>query len=918
MANELGQMVVKIVAESKEFEKGVDDAKKKFDDFGASAEKIGGKLSKTVTLPLVALGAAFVKMADDAATAEANLANAIRQTGNSATVNIENLKKLANQMQSLTRFEDDAVISALGLTEQLTGISEDGLKQVTPAMLDFAQSMGLDLQSAASAIGKTIGTDTNALARYGIEVDASATKQQKLAQVVDQLNKKFGGAAEAAGKTGAGALVRLKNEAGNLAEDFGTLLFPAINNIVSGLSGFVKWLSSLDEGTKQTILTVAGLAAAAGPLLIIIGKMSQGVQALGGAFKLLAANPFILGIAGIVAGVVALGSALKSIADESERSRIDAQYSALAEKLGIANENMGQFRDNIKKVEEASLKSITSFSVSSTKLGGLFESWRDTSNFINGSGSALSKTLKGSEETVSMISRKSVDWLSVINDISKTSGVEASLVANILENSGKLTDEEKARLREVEAIRREKEKILNAEMSYEAQIAKTGAALANLEAAKQSGQFTDEEYMRRKRDLLQALISAEQESVLAGNKRYKQDLTETRKAIALLDKQIAKLDELNRKKNTPSAAPSAKAEEAKKEDDIAKAKDDQYSAMSNIVPLQNESLEQVRAIAKEEKDLAEAEKKRAEDAQKAKDEQAARDLEDVEQARRKQENDAQAAFANIDKLRSEDQSRAFAAQEEQQRILAQQSQDYARAVMSDIEASFNAIQSVANAVNAIGNRQLQDELDRIDEATQAKLEAAGVEEETTIEKLQRERAEAIADGKKAIAEEKRKEIEKLEILKEADRERAEAQYKAAHAQWEINGWLVAAQSALGVANAWASFPLNPFTIGAAVAAGIAAVASHVAAEPKPPRLADGGIIMPRAGGTTVNVAEAGEAEAVLPLSKLGNYVNSPGRLGGDTGGDIRLVVNVDSKPILETIFPATKNRTVLIDSGAVV
>jgi len=36
-----------------------------------------------------------------------------------------------------------------------------------------------------------------------------------------------------------------------------------------------------------------------------------------------------------------------------------------------------------------------------------------------------------------------------------------------------------------------------------------------------------------------------------------------------------------------------------------------------------------------------------------------------------------------------------------------------------------------------------------------------------------------------------------------------------------------------------------------------------------PKLADGGIVMPRAGGTNVTVGEAGEAEAVIPLSKLG-------------------------------------------------
>jgi hypothetical protein len=38
-----------------------------------------------------------------------------------------------------------------------------------------------------------------------------------------------------------------------------------------------------------------------------------------------------------------------------------------------------------------------------------------------------------------------------------------------------------------------------------------------------------------------------------------------------------------------------------------------------------------------------------------------------------------------------------------------------------------------------------------------------------------------------------------------------------------------------------------------------------------PRLAEGGIVMPRPGGVLANIAEGGQAEAVIPLNKLGNF-----------------------------------------------
>jgi hypothetical protein len=65
-----------------------------------------------------------------------------------------------------------------------------------------------------------------------------------------------------------------------------------------------------------------------------------------------------------------------------------------------------------------------------------------------------------------------------------------------------------------------------------------------------------------------------------------------------------------------------------------------------------------------------------------------------------------------------------------------------------------------------------------------------------------------------------------------------------------------------------------------------------------PRLAEGGIVMPRPGGVLANIAEGGEAEAVIPLSKMGRFgqgqttYNITVSGGLATGSDIgRSVVN---------------------------
>jgi len=110
---------------------------------------------------------------------------------------------------------------------------------------------------------------------------------------------------------------------------------------------------------------------------------------------------------------------------------------------------------------------------------------------------------------------------------------------------------------------------------------------------------------------------------------------------------------------------------------------------------------------------------------------------------------------------------------------------------------------------------------------------------------------------------------------------------------------------------------------AAIAAGIAGAAMAAAVAAKPlPELATGGIAMPRPGGMIANVAEAGQPEVIFPLDRLEEFLSRrPAGGGADEegrDGDIHLRVEIAAKPILDAIFPATRNRTVLIHAGAVV
>lgn len=172
--------------------------------------------------------------------AEAKLNAALKTTGEYSEDTSAGLKAYASELQGVTTFGDETTISSMALLQQLAGLDKDGLKAVIPGMQDFAAAMGIDLQNAASLVGKTIGSTTNALARYGIEIDTTATKEEKVAQLTKAMNEKFGGTARAIADTATGSMEQLNNAIGDLKEQLG-------ESVANGLQPFAKATTNIIE-----------------------------------------------------------------------------------------------------------------------------------------------------------------------------------------------------------------------------------------------------------------------------------------------------------------------------------------------------------------------------------------------------------------------------------------------------------------------------------------------------------------------------------------------------------------------------------------------------------------------------------------------------------------------------------------------
>lgn len=220
--------------------------------------------------------------------------------------------------------------------------------------------------------------------------------------------------------------------------------------------------------------------------------------------------------------------------------------------------------------------------------------------------------------------------------------------------------------------------------------------------------------------------------------------------------------------------------------------------------------------------------------------------------------------------------------------------DYVSKAGSVFQSLFTALGSLFEAMNQQQIDALDDNYtkltEELDAETEARLEAAGVNDQTALESAQKQLEDAQATGDaetiaKAEDELKKQQIladaaaKKLAIDKQYEHDKAQLQYKASLEAWNLQLLNAIAATAVSVVNA---LQTQPIWLGIAMAAvagviGGVQIAAVAGAKPKPPALATGGIAIPQSGGqgAQVLVAENGSPEMMLNGGASGEpFVNA--------------------------------------------
>ena len=313
----LGDLVVRIGADTRDLNKSLGRVQRNMRSMTSNITKLGQDMTRSVTLPIIGVGAAALKSAADLQTLETSF---VSLTG--GTEQAAKMMQQLNNFTAKTPFQIDAVAkSARQLIASGTDVSQ--VNEQLQFLGDIAATSGAGIDDIAAifskvnAKGKVELESLNQLAERGIPIfaalaEATGLPADKLgagAVSVEQFNDVLKGFSEEGGFA-AGAMLRLSNTVSGkfstaldnaklAAASLGEQLLPFASKALDAFTNLAQKFTELDDSTKQIGIAIAGVAASFGPLLVILPKIVQGLTLLTGPI-----SASVLAIGALVAAFV--------------------------------------------------------------------------------------------------------------------------------------------------------------------------------------------------------------------------------------------------------------------------------------------------------------------------------------------------------------------------------------------------------------------------------------------------------------------------------------------------------------------------------------------------------------------------------------------------------------------------------------
>ena len=308
-----------------------------FQSAGAKIKSAGRTITTTFSVYGAAgiyAGARLIDMSEKQTQAENKLAEIYKSRMGVGKQAVKSTLALATAQQKAGVVGDEVQLAA---AQQLATYAKypSTVNTMLPALNNLlVQQKGLngtqeDATALANLFGKAMMGQTGALKRAGIsfteaqeEVLKYGTEEEKAAMIAEVVQQNVGNMNAEFAKTDAGKIQQAKNTLGDMGEEIGAVLLPAVADLASWIGehllpkiqSLISWLQQHPK-IATFALALAGITAVAGPLIMIIGGIVSAIGTLitfapilAGAIGAISAP--VLAVVAAIAAAIAIGVAL--------------------------------------------------------------------------------------------------------------------------------------------------------------------------------------------------------------------------------------------------------------------------------------------------------------------------------------------------------------------------------------------------------------------------------------------------------------------------------------------------------------------------------------------------------------------------------------------------------------------------------
>ena len=308
-----------------------------FQSAGAKIKSAGRTITTTFSVYGAAgiyAGARLIDMSEKQTQAEQKLAEIYKSRMGVGKQAVASTLALATAQQKAGVVGDEVQLAA---AQQLATYAKypSTVNTMLPALNNLlVQQKGLngtqeDATALANLFGKAMMGQTGALKRAGIsfteaqeQVLKYGTEEEKAAMIAEVVRQNVGNMNAEFAKTDAGKIQQAKNTLGDMGEEIGAVLLPAVadlatwigDHLLPKIQSLIDWLGQHPK-IATFALALAGITAVAGPLIMIIGGIVSAIGTLitfapilAGAFGAISAP--VLAVVAAIAAAIAIGVAL--------------------------------------------------------------------------------------------------------------------------------------------------------------------------------------------------------------------------------------------------------------------------------------------------------------------------------------------------------------------------------------------------------------------------------------------------------------------------------------------------------------------------------------------------------------------------------------------------------------------------------